>query len=188
MNFYQFWAICVFIFAITAEFNVKPAEGTSCAEKNNSCSDCVGFKGNCFWCKSTGMCKNYVKDQKGCPSSEVYYKQCYVSGNLLIIIVPCVVGGLLIIIGCCIYCCCCRKCCSKKKGMFDKEDKKLKKDRMERKQLQDHRKAERQARNEEIRMKYGLKPASGDSRYQRMDPWVIKPYSFQNDFKPFREI
>ena len=175
MNTYQLLGICMAMFVLV-EYNIQPVEADSCAKiKNGSCSDCVGFKDNCYWCKNNKKCGEYkVKDgtskQKNCQGSDVFYKQCYVSGKLLIIIIPCVVGGLLIIIGCCIYCCCCRNCCKNKKGMFDKEDKKLKKERNERKQLQDHRKAERQARNEEIRMKYGLKPASGESRYQRMEP------------------
>lgn len=175
MNAYQTLGVCVLMFFLVADYNFQQVESTACEEKSNSsCGDCVGLKGNCYWCSNNQKCSEFDKkegkSQKYCSGSDLYYKQCYVSSNLLIIIIPCVAGGLLIIIGCCIYCCCCRKCCSKKKGMFDKEDKKLKKDRNERKQLQDHRKADRQARNEEIRMKYGLKPASGDSRYQRLEP------------------
>lgn len=175
MNPSHFGSIFVFVMLIFALDSFGTAEA-SCPEKSNSsCSECVGLKDNCFWCSATRKCAVYDpkkgSSQKDCPSSKAYYKQCYISGNLLIIIIPCVVGGLLLIIGCTIYCCCCRKCCGKKKqGMFDKEDKKLRKERNERRHLQDSRKAERQARHEEIRLKYGLKQPSGDSRYQRLDP------------------
>jgi hypothetical protein len=175
MNFWQTLGICVVMCFVLSEYNFQQVEASSCVKNDTSCDECVGLKGDCYWCKNNKKCGKFetkldVKDQKNCKGSDVYYKQCYLSSKLLIIVIPSVVGGLLLIIGCCIYCCCCRKCCSKKKGLFDKEDKKLKKERNERKQQQDHRKAERQARNEEIRMKYGLKPASGDSRYQRLDP------------------
>ena len=175
MNIYHKMGICLVMCFVLVEYNVQQteADSSSCSKKNSSCGECVGLKDNCYWCKNNGKCGEFKekqhKNQKNCQGSDVYYKQCYISSDLLIIILPCVAGGLLLIIGCCIYCCCCRKCCSKKKSMFDKEDKKLKREKNERKQLQDHRKAERQARNEEIRMKYGLKPASGDSRYQRLD-------------------
>jgi hypothetical protein len=173
MDFHQALRICLVICFVLVEYNFQPVEA-SCNKNNVSCGDCVGLKDNCYWCENNKKCGDFVankhKNQKNCQGSDVYYRQCYISSNLLIIILPCAAGVLLLIIGCCIYCCCCRKCCSKKKGIFDKEDKKLKREKNERKQLQDHRKAERQARNEEIRMKYGLKPASGDSRYQRLDP------------------
>lgn len=175
MDINKILGICLFVFLVIVEYNFNVVEGSSCASKTNtSCGDCVGLKGNCYWCSNNHRCDDFEekkgKQQNFCSGSDLYYKQCYISSNLLIIIIPSVVGGLLIIIGCCIYCCCCRKCCGKKKSMFEKEDKKHKKERGERKQLQEARKAERQARNEEIRMKYGLKPASGESRYQRMDP------------------
>lgn len=176
MKFSQTFGICVVVFLTLSQYNFQPVEGvSSCVKNSTSCRDCVGLKDNCYWCKDTKKCWEFQekkgKSQDNCGGSDMYYKQCFVSGNLLIIIIPSVVGGLLLILGCCIYCCCCRNCCGKKnKGIYDKEDKKLRKERSERKHLQDHRRAERLSRNEEIRMKYGLKPSSGEARYQRMEP------------------
>lgn len=167
-------AIALFGFLVFCQFSFNGVQGETCSKKSNtSCGDCTSPSSNCYWCSNNQKCGNYdpkkLKDQVNCQGSDMYYRQCLISGKLLIIIVPSVVGGVLLILGCLIYCCCCRRCRGRK-DKYDKEDKKLKKERSERKQIYDHRKAEREARNEDIRMKYGLKPApaSGESRYQRL--------------------
>lgn len=161
-------AIALFGLVIFSEFSFSSVEGKDdCASKtNSSCEECT--KLSCQWCKDNKGCYDLQWKGSQCSHSDMYKKQCFVSTKLLIIIVPCVAGGVLIILGCLIYCCCCRRCRGRR-DKFEREDRKLKKERSERKQIFDQRKAERQARNEEIRMKYGLKPvASGESRYQRL--------------------
>lgn len=166
----------VFALILYCELSVKGVRGDDdpCAiHSNGTCEECSKPSSNCYWCANNKKCGTYEvkhhKNQKNCQGSDVYTRQCFLSSSLLLIIIPCVVGGVLIILGCLIYCCCCRRCCRGRKDLFQKEDKKLKKEKGERRQINDHRKAERQAKNEEIRLKYGLKPpASGESRYQRM--------------------
>ena len=172
--------ITLLALVLLCEFGVKSVRGDECTKlSNGTCEQCSKPSSNCYWCDNNKRCGVFVakkaKNQNNCQGSDVYYRQCFLSSNLLIIIIPCVVGGVLLILGCLIYCCCCRRC-GGKKDKFQKEDKKLKKDRNERKQIYDHRKAERQARNEEIRMKYGLKPGqSGESRYQRLGGEINNP-------------
>lgn len=173
--------ITLFAFVLLCEFGVKSVRASDPCIKlsNNTCEECSKPSSKCYWCANNKKCAVFdvkkAKRQDNCQDSNIYYRQCLLSSNLLIIIIPCVVGGVLLILGCLIYCCCCRRCRGGK-DKFQKEDKKLKKDRNERKQIYDHRKAERETRNEEIRMKYGLKQGqSGESRYQRLGGEINNP-------------
>ena len=160
-------AAALFALVIFGVFSSNAVDGKeNCTSKTNtSCEDCSYPSSSCYWCENNKKCDNFVlkkgKEQNNCGGSDMYYKQCFVSGKLLIIIVPCVVVGVLIILGCLVYCCCCRRC-GRRKDKFEEEDRKLKKERTQRKKTNQQRKAEREARSEKIRMKYGLKNAASE--------------------------
>lgn len=160
-------------------------EGNCEDEKKNvtTCSDCISRGTECYFCikhgesKKNGTCIKAKWDPEGC--SNFYAVTCDIEGVIWVSLVG--VGAaivLLLFIGCIIYCCCCRGK-SKRRRQFETRDKEDKQRRQDMKERQDARRADRKAKNDAIRKKYGLykdeelndapfsSPSTG--RYQRFD-------------------
>lgn len=151
----------------------QPAEDKCNKHSNKSCDDCVKQDG-CAFCEKNKKCITFSESDvlhKSCEGQEWKYKQCVVSGKVLLIALPVTGVVVLIALGCCIYCCCCRK---KKKRGPSKEEAKWRRQREEIEIKHNERREERQKKHDEIRKKYGLyrKDADNDGddgRYHRFD-------------------
>lgn len=140
---------------------------------NKTCDVCVKEDG-CAFCEKDKRCIVFSEKDilhKSCEGQEWKYKQCIVSGKVLLIALPVTGVVLLIALGCCIYCCCCRK---KKRRGPSKEEAKWNRQREEIEVKHKERREERQKKHDEIRKKYGLyrKDADGeaeDGHYHRFD-------------------
>nr|ABA43351.1 PTTG1IP [Trichoplax sp. BZE8]ABA43352.1 PTTG1IP [Trichoplax sp. BZ264] len=145
----------------------KPVD---CGQYNKSCNDCVNTH-KCYYCGSTKRCwkydptiKDFIPPESQCVKNDSFIGQCLFSTLVLLIAVPSAAGVLLISLGCLIYCCCCRN--NKRKVQRDQARFQAELDR--RKDASDRKKAERQAKRDDIRRKYGLFKDGDDSMYTRM--------------------
>ncbi|CAH3127474.1 unnamed protein product [Pocillopora meandrina] len=153
----------------------KEVEDKCLKYSNKSCQDCIEQDG-CVFCEGSSKCvkSDPVKSiiNKACGSQDWKYKQCVVSGKVLIIALPVAGFVVLVALGCCIYCCCCRK---KKLRGPGKEDAKWRRQREEIEIKHKERREERKKKHDEIRKKYGLYRKDADSedvedgRYHRFD-------------------
>ncbi|XP_065053209.1 pituitary tumor-transforming gene 1 protein-interacting protein-like [Rhopilema esculentum] len=175
MEIKVFWFLCIASYLVCL-FCIGSAANDSCTSKSGgSCSDCVN-NFDCYYCQATKYCgkRPVIKpDSSECSGDWYSYKQCTVSGNLLLIIVPCVLGALLIIFLLVCYCCCCRKCSRRRAAKrFAKEDERMSREKEEREMKHAERSAERRQKHDEIRKKYGLFKDGEDKdggKYQRFD-------------------
>ncbi|KAJ7375906.1 negative regulation of DNA damage response, signal transduction by p53 class mediator [Desmophyllum pertusum] len=144
-------------------------------QSNKTCDVCIKMDG-CSFCEKTKECMTFdtVKSiiHKTCEDQDWKYKQCILSGKVLIIALPVAGFVVLVALGCCIYCCCCRK---KKKRGPGKEEAKWRRQREEIEIKHSERREERQKKHDEIRKKYGLYRKDADSeepedgRYHRFE-------------------
>ncbi|XP_067933725.1 pituitary tumor-transforming gene 1 protein-interacting protein-like [Watersipora subatra] len=148
--------------------------GTVCSQYND-CDSCVGkSQGKCVYCNDVGECRNilskgFFNEAKVCSSlMNASWVTCSVNMMALIIGMG-VVGGVLIISICaCICCCCCCKDSAKQKLKWMRQDAASERKAEERKAKYAERRAERQAKNDELRKKYGLFK-DGQGGYQKME-------------------
>ncbi|KAI4894221.1 hypothetical protein NFI96_026181, partial [Prochilodus magdalenae] len=114
--------------------------------------------GLCLWCQTNLSCTEYpvshlLPPASLCQLSQARWGVCWVNFEALIIAMA-VVGGILLVgISICCCCCCCR--CCKGGSRPDREGEEFSRRREEIKQRSEDRKAERKARHDEIRKKYG---------------------------------
>ncbi|XP_046369636.1 pituitary tumor-transforming gene 1 protein-interacting protein-like isoform X2 [Haliotis rufescens] len=140
-----------------------------CHASNSSCDECIkAAKSRCFYCYADHSCQLYPLGDivpQHCDLSKARWGVCWVNFEALIIAMS-VIGGLIIltITCCCIRCCCCK---GGNKGKYMKEEAKWDRQKTERKQRGEERKADRKERMDEIRRKYGL--VKDDTPYQRFD-------------------
>ncbi|CAM1307570.1 PTTG1IP (predicted) [Pycnogonum litorale] len=134
-----------------------------------SCKDCLKNV-KCFYCTSTKKCDVYpystiVPKAKDCTMGNIRWGLCGINFEALIISCA-VIGGIIIIsIGiCCCCCCCCRK---KKHSAITKLEMKWERQKEDRLARNEERRAERKAKTDEIRRKYGL--IKDDNPYQRFE-------------------
>lgn len=160
---------------------VQPCLGTKETEdkchkfSNQTCKDCVEQDG-CAFCEKNQECWEFEAVNsvvhKACEGQDWKYKQCVVSGKILLIALPVAGFVVLVALGCCIYCCCCRK---KKARGPGKEEAKWRRQREDIEIKHKERREERKKKHDEIRKKYGLYRKDGDSedvedgRYHRFD-------------------
>ncbi|CAH3142391.1 unnamed protein product [Porites evermanni] len=146
---------------------------------NKSCDECVKQDG-CAFCEKDKHCIPFdvVKDvtHKSCEGQDWKYKQCVVSGKVLLIALPVTGFVVLLALGCTIYCCCCRK--KKRFRGLDKEETKWRRQREEIEIKHKERREERQKKHDEIRKKYGLykkddSEETEDGRYHRFDNTAV---------------
>ncbi|XP_073236727.1 pituitary tumor-transforming gene 1 protein-interacting protein-like [Porites lutea] len=125
-----------------------------------SCKNCVDQPG-CAYCEKNKACMDFdlVKDtlNKACEGQEWKFKQCLVSGKILLIALPVTGFVVLVALICFVYCCCCRR--KRNSSKDEKEDAKLRKQRKELRERHKEREKERREKRDEIRKKYGLTTA-----------------------------
>ncbi|RNA17653.1 pituitary tumor-transforming protein 1 -interacting -like protein [Brachionus plicatilis] len=136
-----------------------------CYKLNSTCEECLS-NNKCFFCFEDNSCKLYkVKGlfPEGCKASQARWFSCSVNFEALLIGLISAVVVVLLILGCCV-CYCCNKTC---KAMSDRSlqrfERNLKKKKDFIKQKNSERKREREAKNDAIRVKYGLKPSTYSS-------------------------
>ncbi|XP_060552646.1 pituitary tumor-transforming gene 1 protein-interacting protein-like isoform X2 [Ruditapes philippinarum] len=134
---------------------LTPAE--ECQKANSSCDTCVKVGSvQCVWCASSSKCmlKEHVIPTSECGLADAKWAVCWVNYEALIIACS-VIGGVLILgLTICICCCCC--CKGNKNAKYAKEDAKYERKKTEMKAGQAERRAERKAKTDEIRKKYGI--------------------------------
>lgn len=148
----------------------EPADVCS-RHDNTSCGACTKEGKKCVWCGPTKKCLNYDTSKiipRGCPHNKWYLGQCFLSGFVLIIAVP--VIGIFIIVTC--LCCCYCKCCRNKQSWKKIEDRIAERAR-DRQARNAERKAERQKRADQVRMKYGLLKNDNDDDDEEDDGDMI---------------
>ncbi|XP_027017890.1 pituitary tumor-transforming gene 1 protein-interacting protein [Tachysurus fulvidraco] len=134
-----------------------------------SCDSCLKNV-SCLWCYTNDTCTVYpmshlLPPASVCKLSQARWGVCSVNFEALIIamaVLVCVV--LLAITVCCCYCC---RCCGRLSRSDRIEDEFARK-RERDKQVSDERRAERRARHDEIRKKYGLMSDS-DHPYSKFE-------------------
>ncbi|XP_033639405.1 pituitary tumor-transforming gene 1 protein-interacting protein-like isoform X1 [Asterias rubens] len=163
---------CLVSAATTTEkpLTTPPIEDT-CGAHNGSCDECVKFPGaKCFYCYTNGVCAKYpgkeIFPTKYCDLSQARWGVCFLNFEALIISMGVIAGVLLLAMTICIYCCCC--CSGSNRAKYAKEDAKVERKKTERKMHHEQKKADRKAKNDEIRRKYGLMP-DDEGSYHKLD-------------------
>ncbi|XP_055328461.1 pituitary tumor-transforming gene 1 protein-interacting protein-like [Paramacrobiotus metropolitanus] len=138
----------------------------------STCDECVAVEGaKCYFCHNNQTnnygCRLYpaskVFPTDDCPLSEARWGVCWVNFEALIIAMSVIAGVLLIAIVTTCYCCCCR---NKRSSVVDRTTLKWERETREREQRHADRRAEREAKMDAIRQKYGLNRET--SSYNRM--------------------
>uniref|UniRef100_UPI00358E9E57 pituitary tumor-transforming gene 1 protein-interacting protein-like n=1 Tax=Myxine glutinosa TaxID=7769 RepID=UPI00358E9E57 len=135
---------------------------------NTSCERCLKNV-SCLWCFVDNSCKDYPTTRilpiHSCPLSKARWGVCWVNFEALIIAMATMAGLILLSITLCCCCCCrrnwCKDCCRN-----SNEDERWEQERRARLEKQESRKAERRARSDQIRRKYGL--LNGDTAYSQL--------------------
>ncbi|KAJ8354175.1 hypothetical protein SKAU_G00217420 [Synaphobranchus kaupii] len=140
----------------------------SCENSATTCDKCLENV-SCLWCQTNGTCMDYpvrrvLPPASLCPLSQARWGVCWVNFEALIIAMAVVGGTILLSITVC--CCCC--CCRNRPAGPDRDEERFARRREEVKQRSDDRKAERRARHDDIRKKYGLIPDS-DHPYSKFE-------------------
>ncbi|KAF4076207.1 hypothetical protein AMELA_G00227920 [Ameiurus melas] len=158
----------VFIQAAHANVTPSPAPTHPCSTLS-SCDSCLKNV-SCLWCYTNDTCTVYpvahlLPPASVCPLSRARWGVCSVNFEALIIAMAVLVGVVLLAITVC-CCCCCHRCgrSSRPDRIEDEIARKREKDR----QLSDNRRAERRARHDEIRKKYGL-VSDSDHPYSKFE-------------------
>jgi len=150
-----------------------PSNSSSTCAKYTNCDDCVQkSKGKCVFCNDGKTCKElgilHLTDVCTGGLMNTSWATCTVNMMALIIGMSVVGGVLLLSVCCCICCCCCCKDSAKQKLKWMREDALNRGKSDERKARYAERRAEREAKNDEIRKKYGLFK-DGSGKYQKFD-------------------
>ncbi|XP_022079839.1 pituitary tumor-transforming gene 1 protein-interacting protein-like isoform X2 [Acanthaster planci] len=160
-----------------ATTNTPPATTMpdTCSAHNGSCEKCVSFPGaKCFYCETTKICAKYPAQEifptKYCALSEARWGVCFLNFEALIIAMGVIGGVLLIGLVTCIYCCCCRS--GSNRAKMDREELEYARKKAERQVRRGRTKAERKAKNDEIRRKYGLLKNEEEDSYTELTEHV----------------
>ncbi|XP_060756534.1 pituitary tumor-transforming gene 1 protein-interacting protein [Neoarius graeffei] len=160
-------AVMVFIQAANA--NPSPAALSHPCSTLTSCDSCLKNV-SCLWCYTNNTCTVYpvshlLPPASVCKLSQARWGVCSVNFEALIIamaVLVCVV--LLAIIVCCCFCC---RCCGRS-SRPDHIEEEIARKRERDRQLSADRRAERRAKHDEIRKKYGLMSDS-DHPYSKFE-------------------
>ncbi|XP_017569957.1 pituitary tumor-transforming gene 1 protein-interacting protein [Pygocentrus nattereri] len=160
--------VVALLVAAAAALSATPAPKAPC-KTFTTCDSCLSNV-SCLWCQTNLSCTEYpvahlLPPASICPLSEARWGVCWVNFEALIIAMAVVGGVLLLGITVCCCCCCCR---CRRSSRPDRVEEEYARRREEIKQRSDDRKAERRARHDEIRKKYGLIPDS-DHPYSRFE-------------------
>ncbi|KAJ8290811.1 hypothetical protein GJAV_G00017840 [Gymnothorax javanicus] len=139
----------------------------TCQGTGKSCETCLENV-SCLWCQTNSTCMDYpvkhvLPPSSLCPLSQARWGVCWVNFEALIIAMAVVGGTILLSI---IVCCCC--CCRNRSTGPDRDEERFARRREEIRQRSEDRKADRRARHDEIRKKYGLIPDS-DHPYSKFE-------------------
>jgi len=154
----------------SSNFTTTMAPTSEC-KKDYTCEQCVKIP-RCYFCNTNangfGGCQVYPAAQvfprsSECPLSQARWGVCWVNFEALIIAMSVVGGVILLSVATCIYCCCCRG----KSRRNDTHELKWERETVERQQRHADRRAEREAKMNTIRQKYGL--TRDTATYNRMD-------------------
>lgn len=144
-----------------------------CMSRNSSCETCLK-DAKCLWCKTNSKCVPYptgdvLPKSSLCSLSEARWGVCWVNFEALIIAMGVIGGIILLAVLVCICCCCC--CKKDNKNKYAKEDEKWERKKKDRQEKSAEKRAERKAKTDEIRRKYGIsfKGLMKDDNYQRFD-------------------
>ncbi|KAI5092530.1 pituitary tumor-transformingprotein 1 protein-interacting protein-like, partial [Silurus meridionalis] len=112
----------------------------------------------CLWCYTNNTCTVYpvshlLPPASVCKLSQARWGVCLVNFEALIIAMAVLVGVLLLAITVCCCCCCCHCGQSSRPDRIEEE---IARKREKHRQVSDDRRAERRARHDDIRKKYGL--------------------------------
>ncbi|XP_051576207.1 pituitary tumor-transforming gene 1 protein-interacting protein-like [Myxocyprinus asiaticus] len=134
-----------------------------------SCDTCLANV-SCLWCLTNNICSEYpvsyvIPPASVCKLSKARWGVCWLNFEALIIGLAVLCGALLLAITVCCCCCCCK--CSRSRSV-DHEAEQFSRRREEIRQRADERRAERKAKHDEIRKKYGLIPDS-DHPYSKFE-------------------
>lgn len=156
---------------LAALLTLSAAVDVNCTQ-NANCSSCINgtFSLKCAWCSESSTCLPYdptsdIKDLKGCTGS-FYASNCVV--NHMMVLVGVGIAGavvLLAIAAVTLWCCCCRGRKARKKKML-KEELQYQRQRDAISTKHEASRAERQEKNDAIRVKYGLKK---NTAYEQFD-------------------
>lgn len=129
---------------------------------NTTCEQCLK-NDKCFYCKEDETCKPYkIKGifPEGCAASKARWISCSLNFQALFIAAISLGAVILIIIFSCICYCCNKSCKAISDRQLNRLEKKYKRQKEAILERNKEKRVERQAKNEEIRAKYGLKPAT----------------------------
>lgn len=150
----------------------SPDVAIECEKNNGNCTACVANV-KCLYCYTDNKCKPYptntiLPGKAVCKLSDARWGPglCWFNLQALVIAMACVAAALIVGCCCCVYCCCCR---TKKKTSirFVQEDEAEQRKKEERQQKHDMKMAERRAKHDDIRRKYGL--MKDEVPYQKFD-------------------
>ncbi|MCI4391109.1 hypothetical protein PGIGA_G00130400 [Pangasianodon gigas] len=159
----------VFIQAANANANSSPAPVSQPCSSLSSCDSCLKNV-SCLWCYTNDTCTVYpvahlLPPASVCKLSQARWGVCSVNFEALIIAMAVLLGVLLLAVTVC-CCCCCRRC--GRSSRPDRIEEEIARKRERDRQLSDERRAERRARHDEIRKKYGLMSDS-DHPYSKFE-------------------
>ncbi|KAG9345071.1 hypothetical protein JZ751_009612 [Albula glossodonta] len=151
MTYDNFIANLMKLQALKDRFQKRAVPGLAC-----TCPVATFALEDCLWCQTNSSCMDYpvkhvLPPSSLCKLSEARWGVCWVNFEALIIAMGVVGGTLLLSIIVCCCCCCCR---SRPAGP-DRDEERFARRREEIRQRSENRKAERRARHDEIRKKYG---------------------------------
>lgn len=147
------------------------------------CNTCVGASNDsysggisCYWCKTTSngtvdQCLPVtatlpIEIEGECPHLNFNVGTCSLTALIIVILIS--VAALIFIICCCACCCvCCCWCARRRKRARLLEEAHYNQEKESIRQHSNERRAERKAKNEEIRRKYGLDDTAGT--YKRLE-------------------
>jgi hypothetical protein len=145
-----------------------------CASSNSSCEACVKHA-SCFWCESDSgnKCILYppgeVLPTSVCSLSNARWGVCWVNYQILLIVMCVLAFVIIVTIITCVYCCCCKIKRRYNTRREERETEQENRDRVEREARNAERRAERQAKYDDIRRKYGLKKDEANVQYNRFE-------------------
>uniref|UniRef100_A0A0K0F4W8 PSI domain-containing protein n=1 Tax=Strongyloides venezuelensis TaxID=75913 RepID=A0A0K0F4W8_STRVS len=131
--------------------------------KKNNCQNCLDIDKNCLWCLSSKTCQKYDGFFQNCNYEDSRVYHCDLPYTAVIIFF---IGLAVIVFFVCIvvFCCVCSKMdkCAKwnRNRIYIKETLKAKIQKDSLSKEQEQRKMARQARMDELRVKYGIKLSS----------------------------
>lgn len=158
----------------TAPSTTTPlSHADTCHSANSSCEVCVKHA-FCLWCETSPIkCLEYPPGKplptSVCDLSKARWGVCWVNYEILLIVMCVLAFVIILTISICVYCCCCKIRRRYSTRREQKETDRENRERDERETRNAERRAERQAKYDDIRKKYGLKKDESSVQYNRFE-------------------